>query len=424
MLTIVTIGGIMILKRSAVWLTAIVLTVGTGTAPGLAAKSYKDCASLRLVYKNGVAESGFRNKGAQIQTPAINTVVYRANRKLDSDKDKVACEVSKKTSSNSGQSSGTSAPTQSGPAMPISLDNLDPIWTPRLALKSVQELQKRNPPLVGLPQIIASPTTRKSEVDLERRLLDEAVTTFQKYFLPEKLQVVMFTNLDSTWADEALINYGGFFPGRVSEEIVRQSEGPRRCSFGFATQNFTTRVPIYYGCTDTRSERDIYNYQNPAHEYFHLVHNHLAPVRVPLWLFEGSASYFGEALGYDEFANYEAMKKQQGFITGFYFDPDGKGLDPNRFKTWLQTLSPEEAVRIFTILEGEPENRSAYAHYSLGSWATEALVATYGVEKYMELWVGLGSNKSFNAAFLETFGVTPVSFYQKLTPYLRSRAAG
>jgi hypothetical protein len=107
--------------------------------------------------------------------------------------------------------------------------------------------------------------------------------------------------------------------------------------------------------------------------------------------------------------------------TGQEFDPDGKGFDPNRFKNWLRALTPQESVRIFTILEGEPNNRSAYAHYALGSWATEALVASYGVEKYMELWIALGANKSFQVAFSETFGLSPTSFYEKLTPYLKSR---
>lgn len=376
---------------------------------------------MRLDYKYGVAATGFKNRGALIHAPKTNTSVYLANKKLDLDKDRVACEVLKKSSSKADEAASKELPIATAPAKPISLDNLDPVWTSRVALQSVQKLQLNNPPILGLPEIISSPTTKTKEVELEKRLLDEAVTAFQKYFLPTKLQVVMFTNLDSTWADQALLTYGGFFPGRVSEEIVRQSEDPRRCNFGFATQNFTTRVPIYYGCTDTRADRDKYNYQNPAHEYFHLVHNHMAPVRVPLWLFEGSSSYFGEALGYDEFPNYEAMKSQQGFLTSFDFDPDGKGFDPNRFKNWLKTLEPEEAIRIFTILEGEPQNRSAYAHYALGSWATEALVASYGVDKYMELWVALGANKSFQDAFAQTFGLSPKSFYEKLTPYLKSR---
>lgn len=400
---------------------ALVLTLSLGLSAlgpaAIAVKTYKNCAALWVDYKYGVAATGYKNKGQAIYAPKIISALYSANKKLDQDKDKVACEVVK-------SSKGSESNSAQGPAKPISLENLDPVWTSKVALASVKKLQDSNQPLLGVAEIIPSPTTKQKEVELEKRLLNEAVTTFQKYFLPSKFQVVMFTNLDSTWADEALLRYGGSFPGKVSDEIAKQSKNPRRCAFGFATENQTTRVPIYYSCTDTRIDRNVYNYQNPAHEYFHLVHHHLAPVRVPLWLFEGSASYFGEALGYDEFSNYTQLKLNQGFNTGNEFDPDAKGFDPNRFRNWLKTLTPEESVRIFTILEGEPQNRSAYAHYSLGSWATEALVASYGVEKYMELWTALGAPKSFNQAFTETFGLSPKSFYEKLTPYLKSRAAG
>ena len=404
---------------SLVAATALSLALGNTTA--LAVKSYKDCTSLRVDYKYGVAASGFKNKGSTVYAPKINSSVYLANKKLDLDNDKIACELAKGSSTGNSGSSENDSANAKGPSRPISLDNLDPTWTTRIALQSVQKLRNSSQLISGLAEVIPSPTTSKKEIDLEKRLLDEAVTTFQKYFVPTKFQVVMFTNLDSKWADEALVIYGGTFPGKVSAEIARQSKDPRRCAFGFATENQNTKVPIYYGCTDTRSFRNVYNFQNPAHEYFHLVHHHLAPVRVPLWLFEGSSSYFGEALGYDEFLNYETLKLNQGMNTGQEFDPDGKGFDPSRFKNWLRTLTPQESVRIFTILEGEPQNRSAYAHYALGSWATEALVASYGVEKYMELWIALGANKSFQVAFSETFGLSPTSFYEKLTPYLKSR---
>lgn len=403
------------LKKVLSLLLALSITSSWSLPASSAATAYSDCDALRIDYKSGVATAGFKNKGASIFSPIANAAVYQANKKFDTDKDKIACEVAKSSGF------GTSDYVTKGPAQPITLDNLDPLWTSRVALQSVRALQRSGQPVQDIAEIIPSPNVKKKEIDLEKRLVDEAVVTFQKYFLPTKFQVVMFTNRDGAWADDALNRYGGLFPGKVSEEIARQSQDPRRCAFGFATKNQTTRVPIYYGCTDTRSFRNVYNFQNPAHEYFHLVHNHLAPVRVPLWLFEGSASYFGEALGYDEFLNYETLKRNQGLNTGHEFDPDGKGFDPNRFENWLRNLTPQESVRIFQILEGEPENRSAYAHYSLGSWATEALVASYGVEQFMELWVALGANKSFQVAFTETFGLSPASFYEKLTPYLKTR---
>jgi hypothetical protein len=303
----------------------------------------------------------------------------------------------------------------------ITLDNLDAAWTSKVALSKIQEKLATLPETNFEPEIITSPTTKSAEVELELKLLKPAIKLFQKEFLPAKFQVVMFTNEDGQWAKQALTSYGGSFPFDLGEEIARRSSGNKRCNFAFATVA-PNRMPIYYECTDTRQLRDGFSYQTPPHEYFHLVHQALAPVRLPVWLTEGSASFFGEMLGYGGFANTAERKLQQGFNTGYDFDPDGLGFDPKRFENWLRTAKSAEVSNIFKILETEPTRaRRFYAEYALGSWATEALVAVYGVDGFMKLWPLLGSGQSFDMAFKNTFGLTPDEFYVKLTPYLNSR---
>ncbi len=315
----------------------------------------------------------------------------------------------------------TPTPTATAPEKPISLDNLDPVWTSRIALEKIKAKLASLPETNLAPEIIASSNTSKTEIDVEKRLLSNAMKMFQEYFAPTKFQVVMFTNLDGAWADQALVTYGGSFPGKVSDEITKQSTNGRYCSFAFATENRSTRVPVYYDCTDTRMLRDWPNFQTPPHEYFHLVHAAVAPVRTPVWLFEGSASFFGEMLGYLD-SNTVERKLQQGFNTGRGFDPDNVGFDHNRFSNWLKTATATDVTKIFKILETEPTRpRESYAHYSLGSWATEALVATYGVDGYMKLWKNLGAGMTFEIAFKSAFNLTPDEFYVKLTPYLNSR---
>lgn len=314
------------------------------------------------------------------------------------------------------------APTPAATAISvITLDNLDAIWTSKVALSKIQEKLAKLPETIFEPEIIKSPTTKSAEVELELKLLKPAIKLFQKEFLPTKFQVVMFTNEDAQWAKQALSTYGGNFPFDLGEEITKRSSGNKRCNFAFATMT-PNRLPIYYECTDTRQLRDPFSYQTPPHEYFHLVHQALAPVRLPVWLTEGSASFFGEMLGYRSFTNTAERKLQQGFNTGYDFDPDNLGFDPKRFETWLRTAKPAEVSNIFKILETEPTRaRRFYAEYALGSWATEALVAVYGVDGFMKLWPLLGSGQSFEVAFKNTFGLTPDEFYVKLTPYLNSR---
>lgn len=309
----------------------------------------------------------------------------------------------------------------SASAANVSLDNLDPKKTSQVALSKIKSKLASLPTTTLAPEIISSPNVKKAEIALEKKLLKNAMKLFQEYFAPAKFQVVMFTNKDGKWAENALTTYGGSFPLSLSGEISKRSAGRDRCSFAFATENLNTRVPIYYTCSDTRSMRYWTGYQTPPHEYFHLVHVAVAPKQTPVWLFEGSASFFGEMIGYLD-SNTVARKQQQSFNTGHDFDPNNEGFNPSRFKKWLKTATVKEVTRIFQILETEPARpREAYAHYALGSWATEALVATYGVDGFMQIWQNMGAGMDFHTAFKASFGLTPDEFYAKLTPYLNSR---
>jgi hypothetical protein len=75
------------------------LVVLTGAAQAEAAlpkpRTYKNCTELNKVYKGGVAQSSkARNKGGKTRSkPTVYKRVYDLNyKRLDRDKDKIACE--------------------------------------------------------------------------------------------------------------------------------------------------------------------------------------------------------------------------------------------------------------------------------------------------------------------------------------------
>lgn len=61
------------------------------------APHYKNCTALHKKYKHGVAKKGAHDKVRGHTKPVknfvVNTAVYNANKKLDRDKDGVACEA-------------------------------------------------------------------------------------------------------------------------------------------------------------------------------------------------------------------------------------------------------------------------------------------------------------------------------------------
>jgi hypothetical protein len=65
-------------------------------AEAAAVKTFKNCTALNKSYKHGVGKKGAKDKvrGATkpVTTFYVNTKLYNANKKMDRDKDGVACE--------------------------------------------------------------------------------------------------------------------------------------------------------------------------------------------------------------------------------------------------------------------------------------------------------------------------------------------
>jgi hypothetical protein len=76
--------------------TALVAVGSAAAAPvdAAGAKHYANCKALNARYPHGVGLSGAvdRTSGRRVTNFTRNRLVYLANRSLDRDKDKVACE--------------------------------------------------------------------------------------------------------------------------------------------------------------------------------------------------------------------------------------------------------------------------------------------------------------------------------------------
>ena len=141
---------------------------------------------------------------------------------------------------------------------------------------------------------------------------------------------------------------------------------------------------------------------------------------MPQWLREGSAAFFGAAIGYYESSPSGKRGKEFFRQTAGSFDPENAGYDHNRLIRHLRDLSEEEAVKLYTDLETFDWRRGEQlSHYGLGGLATEVLVGVWGLDKYMEMIKATGS-QSWESSFSSTYGLTPRSFYAKLTPYLQT----
>jgi len=88
------------MKRVRLGVAALVVVSAAtlGVAPaGAAARVFANCTAMHKVYPGGVARPGGHQKPGQPKLkkqPKVSLALYNANKKLDRDKDGIACEVS------------------------------------------------------------------------------------------------------------------------------------------------------------------------------------------------------------------------------------------------------------------------------------------------------------------------------------------
>lgn len=299
----------------------------------------------------------------------------------------------------------------------LSIDNLEYPLVGAAAFASVNQKLLDSTGSVTEAQFIVGPNVLEAEVTLEKDLINKSVRIFSEWYLPENFKVVMFSEKDGNWGDEQLKEQGGSYFSTISKEIDVWAANGAPCGFAFATEA-KDGTPIYYGCTDSFRVRDWVYQQTPPHEYFHLVQNQYGTL--PQWLLEGSAAFFGAAIGYYDISP-DGLKSKEFFQgTSGNFDPDNEGPDYNRLVKHLRTLTESESLKMYKDLETfNWQDGDRLSHYALGGLATEVLIGVWGLDIYMEMLEGT-KDGSWKTSFTRTYGLTTDEFYVKLVPYLKA----
>ena len=70
------------------------LVVGPATTADAGPRGFKNCKQLNKTYKHGVGRPGARDRtsGTPVTSFKRSKKLYEANRRLDRDKDRIACE--------------------------------------------------------------------------------------------------------------------------------------------------------------------------------------------------------------------------------------------------------------------------------------------------------------------------------------------
>lgn len=312
----------------------------------------------------------------------------------------------------------------------LTFDNLDPITTSTTAYSNVNNYIDSLTTAAVKPTLHISTEAGRRDYSIYLQGIDRVSTLWSELVLPNKLNVVLHTEVDGEWADNKQIELTGEWLQRDSLPSLRMQKWG--CNIGgmylpgvllFCVKSY--KVPA-------NTSEYIGEAHKFSHEYTHFmemnVKNWMAHARGqgigtrnPCWIEEGFATFYGLAVG--SYSSDTAGQYRRQFVRELTYHYDDHRKDPHgTLAKLLVQGNVSETKRLFGMLENTPwpcdETENAYA---LGSLAAEALVAVKGQAGMVNFYKASARTGNWRQSFQEAFGITVDNFYEKLTPYLASQ---
>jgi Excalibur calcium-binding domain len=387
------------------------------------AKVFKNCAELRKVYPQGVSSSSKSlNKGAgPILAPRVNRIVFNSNKRLDLDKDGIACEVLRPkvvkpaspapAPAPSPTPTPTPSPTTTPSAAPAGpFDGLKAMapWTEEISGTSLSDaaqfefrkwmLEQEGKPVRHTVTVDGSPNAVTLELI---RSGDALASRLFSQFFPEGSHTLISAN--PKWIGTKGVELGIL----SSPQEARWCETPSWAfQYCLNRKNFTGYV-IYseFG----PSLQSPGGGALPMHEYFHNVQSQLigkpgendirypgdtARALLPAWWVEGTAEFAGFVM----FAELQQAKYSSFRDAMMSANP---GMKPN-----------ENAIKDYEIRLGDGNGTIIYP-YNVGRMAAEYLVASRGFQSVIDLHLDYRKSSNFRTSFQKIYGIEVDDFYAK-----------
>ncbi len=288
---------------------------------------------------------------------------------------------------------------------PLTLDNLDPYWTPIIAKKNVAEytpsVEMIEPNIkIYVSKLISDSVLQKAKNDLSK---------IQRLFMriaPKYSEALFYHAQDIEWAQKTVDVLVG--------EDMSNDAVPARCANAWERKN-KNNIPVFTAsfCDDGGIGRWV---PEVPHEYVHVVQDSLGSFwPQPCWISEGMANYYGMTVSEPNPDQVLGLLNQDlnGKITSF--------TSSQTLRAFLSQNSADEVKRAMTLMEKPESEDRLSACYMLGGWAWEALLAVYGQDKIVDYLQGFQNKSDWKVNFNSVFGITPNDFYGKLAPYFASK---
>lgn len=293
----------------------------------------------------------------------------------------------------------------------MSIDNLKAVDVYARSRQEVNNAISKSQYVNSFLNFNIGPNQDEKVVNVEKESLSKAARLWSGLYQPkEQLEVLFYSYADLEWAKSKYTQITG-----AQSFISASSCTATYC--GNASAGRSDDGPWIYeqGLGGT-----LWNRSTSAHEYTHLAQTSGNPDYwnlAPIWLVEGMAQFYGEAVGYLPF---DKDLQTRGEIHRGYCESFSKAKLGD-MKSLLARNDVETIKSLMKVVEfPEPRHTEPItsAAYLLGSYASEVLVAVYG-HNAMEAFIkSFAISTDWTTNFLQSFGITPTEFYEKLTPYL------
>lgn len=358
-------------RIKAIGIVAAIL--GSSLTVSLPAEAATSCKTVNKHYPSGVAASKYsKNSGpGPIETPKVRLSVYKKYRHLDTDKDKIVCEVLAKAL----------------PYSEVIINN---------AINAVEKRLSSAKPFAGDIRYFVSSNYPKKSAELDLASAKTGVSYFQDLYLFGGADFIFFSEQDATWAQEKL---DSITAGTTLDGIMAYDKGQPWACRG-SEYSYVKNGLMRYITVQCNDGDQVGNASFGVHGATHWFQSNYGTHKMPGWLVEGSASFYGEVIGYGT----KSPLAKEPVWNGDYLTHNALKAGPNSIRAKIKEVS---AV-----------NNPPGIDYVTSRMVYQALVGLYGEDKAIQFIQSFGSSSDVSQNFFMVYNITIDMFYEEAIPLI------
>jgi len=238
-----------------------------------------------------------------------------------------------------------------------------------------------------------------------KKQIDQTISIFSRIYNDKNLTIFLWTEKNIEWANKI---HNQLYENNIPEHAKRLFN----CNS--ASANIYNNNTFIIMCIQDDFPYGFGRGASIPHELVHTIQyqqQYFMYPTTPCWIIEGSASYYGEAIGLSDLGS----KQLREHFARQMFDniSTTKEMIIKNPKSLIYALE-DRTCGFFS------QKSYVESGYLVGSIMTEFLVGIYGNEKMIDFYKSFNFSPDWKSNFKNTFEISIEDFYLKIIPHLES----